>query len=87
VGGGIGHFEVRETFTAVPLAWRTEFDINPDLLNPRAGAVMLGHLPAASCARMDDHHPHRAGGHRRPVGLQVMGVAGGLATVCIIERL
>ncbi|MCR3718634.1 MULTISPECIES: thiolase family protein [Prauserella salsuginis group] len=86
----IGHVELNEAFAPVPLAWLREFgDEGADeaRLNPRGGAIALGHPLGASGARLmttmlsalDD------GGHR--YGLQLMCEAGGMANATILERL
>jgi acetyl-CoA acyltransferase len=83
----IDHFEVCETYAAVPLAWQAAFDVNPDLLNPRGGAIALGYPPGASCARMLTTMLGALEATGGRYGLQLMGVAEGLATLFIVERL
>lgn len=83
----IDHYEVNEAFASVPLAWRSEFDADPARLNPRGGAIALGHPLGASGARvmttmltaLED------GGGR--YGLQTMCEAGGMANATVVERL
>jgi acetyl-CoA acetyltransferase family protein len=85
--GDIDHFEVNEAFASVPLAWRQSFDVDPALLNPRGGAIALGHPLGASGARlltsMVNGLEEAGGGY----GLQTMCEAGGMANATIIERL
>ncbi|MET8428763.1 hypothetical protein [Nocardia sp. NPDC004860] len=45
------HVEIPDTFAASALAWQSEFAINPDLLNPRGGAIALGDLAHAAGLR------------------------------------
>jgi len=83
----IDHFEVNEAFASVPLAWLREFDADPARLNPRGGAIALGHPLGASGARLMTtmlHALEQSGGR---YGLQTMCEAGGLANATIIERL
>lgn len=85
--GDIDHFEVNEAFASVPLAWLKEFDADPARLNPRGGAIALGHPLGASGGRLMAtmlNSLERTGGR---YGLQVMCEAGGLANATIIERL
>lgn len=83
----IDHFEVNEAFACVPLAWQREFRADPAKLNPRGGAIALGHPLGASGARLMTtmlNGLEQSGGR---YGLQVMCEAGGLANATIIERL
>lgn len=47
----IDHFEVNGAFASVPQAWAREFPVARDRLNPRVGAIALGHPLGASGAR------------------------------------
>ncbi|MFC0531217.1 thiolase family protein [Phytohabitans kaempferiae] len=79
--------EVNEAFASVPLAWLAEFDLDPERLNPRGGAIALGHPLGASGARLMTtliNHLEQTGGR---YGLQTMCEAGGMANATIIERL
>lgn len=83
----IDHFEVNEAFASVPLAWLREFDADPARLNPRGGAIALGHPLGGSGGRLMTtmlHALEQTGGR---YGLQTMCEAGGLANATIIERL
>jgi acetyl-CoA acyltransferase len=83
----IDHFEVNEAFASVPLAWQREFNVDPLRLNPRGGAIALGHPLGASGIRLMTtmlHALEQSGGR---YGLQTMCEAGGLANATIIERL
>jgi len=85
--GDIDAVEVNEAFASVPLAWLAEFDLNPERLNPRGGAIALGHPLGASGARLMTtliNHLEQTGGR---YGLQTMCEAGGMANATIIERL
>ncbi len=83
----IDTFEVNEAFASVPLAWAAEFDVDPARLNPRGGAIALGHPLGASGTRLLTtmlHHLEATGGR---YGLQTMCEGGGMANATIIERL
>lgn len=83
----IDHYEVNEAFASVPLAWARELGADPARLNPRGGAIALGHPLGASGARLMTTmlHALEHGGGR--YGLQTMCEAGGMANATIIERL
>jgi acetyl-CoA acetyltransferase family protein len=79
--------EVNEAFASVPLAWQAEFGVDEDTLNPRGGAIALGHPLGASGARLMTtllNHLEQTGGR---YGLQTMCEAGGMANATIVERL
>jgi acetyl-CoA acetyltransferase family protein len=83
----IDHYEVNEAFASVPLAWATHFDVDQARLNPRGGAIALGHPLGASGGRLMTtmlNHLEATGGR---YGLQTMCEAGGMANATIIERL
>jgi acetyl-CoA acetyltransferase len=46
------HIEVNEAFASVALAWQKDMHANPDVLNPRGGAIALGHPLGASGVRL-----------------------------------
>ncbi len=83
----IDAYEVNEAFAPVPLAWAAEFGADTERLNPRGGAIALGHPLGSSGTRLLTtllHHLEQTGGR---YGLQVMCEAGGMANATIIERL
>ncbi|GAA0619877.1 thiolase family protein [Sporichthya brevicatena] len=83
----IDHYEVNEAFASVPLAWAEHFGADPAKLNPRGGAIALGHPLGASGARLMTtmlNHLEATGGR---FGLQTMCEAGGMANATILERL
>jgi acetyl-CoA C-acetyltransferase/acetyl-CoA acyltransferase len=82
----IDAFEVNEAFASVPLAWQREYEVDDARLNPRGGAIALGHPLGASGARLMTtliNHLEQTGGR---YGLQTMCEAGGMANATIIER-
>lgn len=79
--------EVNEAFASVPLAWHAEFPIDDARLNPRGGAIALGHPLGASGVRLMTtliNHLEQSGGR---FGLQTMCEAGGMANATIVESL
>ncbi|WP_028654563.1 thiolase family protein [Nocardioides sp. J54] len=83
----IDHVELNEAFASVPLAWLAEFDIDPARLNPRGGAIALGHALGASGGRLMTTMLHALEDNDQRFGLQLMCEAGGMANATIIERL
>jgi len=85
--GQIDHYEINEAFACVPLAWQRALGADPARLNPRGGAIALGHPLGASGVRLMTTmlHAMEDSGHR--YGLQSMCEAGGMANATIIERL
>jgi acetyl-CoA acyltransferase len=83
----IDAYEVNEAFAPVPMAWAHEFGADPDKLNPRGGAIALGHPLGGSGTRLLAtmvNHLEATGGR---YGLQTMCEGGGMANATIIERL
>lgn len=85
--GDIDTVEVNEAFACVPLAWQRDLDADPDRVNPRGGAIALGHPLGASGTRvlttMLGTLEHTGGRY----GLQTMCEGGGMANATIIERI
>ncbi|MCK9875281.1 acetyl-CoA C-acyltransferase [Frankia sp. Ag45/Mut15] len=83
----IDAYEVNEAFAPVPLAWARELGADPARLNPRGGAIALGHALGGSGTRLLAtlvNHLEATGGR---YGLQTMCEGGGMANATIIERL
>ncbi|WP_436698069.1 thiolase family protein [Nocardioides sp. BYT-33-1] len=83
----LDHVELNEAFASVPLAWLAEFDVDPARVNPRGGAIALGHALGASGARLMTTLLHALEDNDQRLGLQLMCEAGGMANATIIERL
>ncbi|WP_282778559.1 MULTISPECIES: thiolase family protein [unclassified Nocardia] len=80
-------YEVNEAFAPVPLVWAHELGADPAKLNPRGGAIALGHPLGASGTRILAtmlNHLEQTGGR---YGLMTMCEAGGLANATVVERL
>lgn len=83
----IDHVELNEAFAPVPLAWQAEFGTAPERLNPRGGAIALGHPLGASGTRLMTTMLHALEDNDQQFGLQLMCEAGGMANATILERL
>jgi acetyl-CoA acetyltransferase family protein len=81
------HFEVNEAFAPVPLAWQRHFDADLARINPRGGAIALGHPLGASGARLMTSMLEGLEALNGRYGLQTMCEAGGMANATIIERI
>jgi acetyl-CoA acetyltransferase family protein len=79
--------EVNEAFAPVPLAWLAEFGADPGTLNPRGGAIALGHPLGASGCRLLATLLGQLEATGGRYGLQTMCEAGGMANAMIVERL
>ncbi len=80
-------YEVNEAFASVPLAWQKELGTDPDKLNPRGGAIALGHPLGASGTRLLTTLVNQLEATGGRWGLQTMCEGGGMANATIIERL
>jgi acetyl-CoA acyltransferase len=83
----IDTFEVNEAFAPVVLAWQKEVHADPDKVNPRGGAIALGHALGSSGTRLLGtmvNTLEQTGGH---LGLQVMCEGGGMSNATLIERM
>ncbi|WP_250289446.1 acetyl-CoA C-acyltransferase [Frankia sp. CiP1_Cm_nod1] len=83
----IGAFEVNEAFASVPLAWLAEIGADAAIVNPRGGAIALGHPVGGSGARITTTLLHHMRDNRIRYGLQTMCEGGGQANATIFELL
>ncbi|MEV4640337.1 acetyl-CoA C-acyltransferase [Actinoplanes sp. NPDC049548] len=83
----IGVYEVNEAFAPVPLAWLAETGADPARLNPRGGAIALGHPLGASGARIMTTMLHHMRQNGVRYGLQTMCEGGGMANATVVELL
>jgi len=81
----IGVYEVNEAFAPVPLAWLADTGADPGRLNPRGGAIALGHPVGASGARIMTTLVYEMRDHDHRYGLQVVCEGGGMANATIVE--
>jgi acetyl-CoA acyltransferase len=85
--GDIGVYEVNEAFAPVPLAWQVETGADADRLNPRGGAIALGHPLGGSGARIMTTLVHTMLASGTRYGLQTMCEGGGMANATVLELL
>lgn len=83
----LDHIEINEAFAPVVLAWQHELDADPEKVNPRGGAMALGHPLGASGARLSVTMLHALEADGGRYGLQTMCEGGGLANATVVERL
>ncbi|HEX3612465.1 MAG TPA: acetyl-CoA C-acyltransferase [Sporichthyaceae bacterium] len=83
----IDAYEVNEAFAPVPLLWREAFDADPEKLNPRGGAIALGHPLGASGTRLLATLVNQLEATGGRYGLQTMCEGAGMANATIVERL
>ncbi|HEX7459251.1 MAG TPA: thiolase family protein, partial [Acidimicrobiales bacterium] len=79
--------ECNEAFAAIALMWHRAFPVDPAVLNPRGGAIALGHPLGASGVRLAAtllNHLDATGGR---YGFQTMCEGGGQANAMVLERL
>jgi acetyl-CoA acetyltransferase family protein len=79
--------EINEAFASVVLAWAREHDPDMTRVNPRGGAIALGHPLGASGVRLITTLVHELHDRNAELGLVTMCCAGGLGTGTLIQRL
>jgi acetyl-CoA acyltransferase len=85
--GNIDAFEVNEAFAPVVLAWARELNPDMDRVNPRGGAIALGHPLGCSGARLVTtllSYLEDSGGE---LGIVTMCCGGGVGTATLIQRI
>ena len=83
----IGAFEVNEAFATVIAAWQIETGADPARVNPRGGAIALGHPLGGSGARLMTTLVHHMRDNGIRYGLQTMCEGGGMANATVLELL
>jgi acetyl-CoA acyltransferase len=83
----IGIYEVNEAFAPVPMAWLADIGADPARLNPRGGAIALGHPLGGSGARIMTTLVHQMQASGIRYGLQTMCEGGGMANATVLELL
>jgi acetyl-CoA acetyltransferase family protein len=83
----IAAVEVNEAFASVPMAWQAEFGVGDDRINPRGGAIALGHPLGASGVRLATTLLGYLEDTGQRYGLQTMCEAGGMANALVLENL
>jgi acetyl-CoA acyltransferase len=82
----IDTFEVNEAFAPVVLAWQHDLHADPDKVNPRGGAIALGHALGSSGSRLLGTMVNTLEQTGGKIGLQVMCEGGGMSNATLIER-
>ena len=85
--GDIDVTEINEAFAPVVAAWLREHRPDLDRVNPRGGAIALGHPLGSSGARLITTLLHELEDEDREIGLVTMCCGGGLGTATLIERM
>lgn len=81
----IASFEINEAFAVVAMAAQKDLGIPREKLNPRGGAVAIGHPIGASGARLMTTLIHTLKPQEK--GVVSLCIGGGEAIACLIERL
>jgi acetyl-CoA acyltransferase len=79
--------ECNEAFAAIALMWARAFSPDPDLFNPRGGAIAIGHPLGASGVRIMTTLLNQLQATGGRYGFQTMCEGGGQANATVIERL
>ena len=80
-------YEVNEAFASIPMAWAADLHADETKLNPRGGAIALGHPLGASGVRILATLVNHLEAIKGRYGLQTMCEGGGMANAMIVERL
>jgi len=78
--------EINEAFASVIKAWEKEIRPNMNRVNPRGGAIALGHPLGASGARLATTLLHTLEDQGGKYGLQLMCIGFGMATATVYEN-
>jgi acetyl-CoA acyltransferase len=84
--GDIDTIEINEAFAPVVAAWAREHAPDMDRVNPRGGAMALGHPLGSTGARLLTTLLHELEDEDRELGLVTMCCGGGLGTATLIQR-
>jgi len=84
--GDIDYVEINEAFAPVVAAWRRELGPDMDRVNPRGGAIALGHPLGSTGARLVTTLLHEMEDDDKEIGLVTMCCGGGLGTGTLIQR-
>jgi acetyl-CoA acetyltransferase family protein len=84
--GDLDVIEINEAFAPVVLAWQQETGADLARVNPRGGAIALGHPLGATGARLMTTLVHELEDLDGELGLLTMCCGGGLGTATLIQR-
>jgi acetyl-CoA acetyltransferase family protein len=82
----IDYVEINEAFAPVVAAWAREYNPDMDRVNPRGGAMALGHPLGSTGARLITTLLHELEDDDKEIGLVTMCCGGGLGTGTLIKR-
>ena len=82
----IDYVEINEAFAPVVAAWRREYEPDMARVNPRGGAMALGHPLGSTGARLLTTLLHELEDDDKEIGLVTMCCGGGLGTGTLIQR-
>ncbi len=85
--GDIDVSEINEAFASVVLAWAREHEPNLDRVNPRGGALALGHPLGSTGARLLTTLVHELEDADGELGLVTMCCGGGVGTATLVQRI
>jgi acetyl-CoA acetyltransferase family protein len=83
----IDYVEINEAFAPVVAAWQREHDADLSRVNPRGGAMAIGHPLGSTGARLLTTLLHELEDDDKEYGLATMCCGGGLGTGTLIQRL
>jgi acetyl-CoA C-acetyltransferase len=83
----ISLFEVNEAFSAVPLRFMRELDLDPEIVNVNGGAIAMGHPLGATGAMLLGTLLDELERRSARYGMATLCVGGGMGIATIIERL
>jgi acetyl-CoA acetyltransferase family protein len=82
----IDFIEINEAFAPVVAAWAREHGPDMDRVNPRGGAMAIGHPLGSTGARLITTLLHELEDEDKEIGLVTMCCGGGLGTATLIQR-
>jgi acetyl-CoA acetyltransferase family protein len=82
----IDFVEINEAFAPVVAAWAREHNPDMDRVNPRGGAMAIGHPVGSTGARLLTTLLHELEDEDKEIGLVTMCCGGGLGTATLIQR-
>jgi acetyl-CoA acyltransferase len=84
--GDMDFVEINEAFAPVVAAWAREHKPDMDRVNPRGGAMALGHPLGSTGARLLTTLLHELEDEDKEIGLVTMCCGGGLGTATLVQR-
>jgi len=85
--GDIDYIEINEAFAPVVAAWQREHSPDMDRVNPRGGAMAIGHPLGSTGARLITTLLHELEDDDKEIGFVTMCCGGGLGTGTLIQRM